>query len=63
MSYCSESLNRAIEVFSTKKRAEDRLVRVSAELGTAPNEMLDTKEGCERLLLHIHSVDLALNME
>ncbi len=63
MSYYSEALNRAIEVFGTQKRAEDWLEKMSSELGTPPREILDTKEGFQRVMRHIHSVDLALNME
>lgn len=63
MSYYSEALNRAIDVFGSERRAEDWLEKMSAELGTAPRDLLDTKEGYERVMRHIHSVDLALNME
>jgi len=63
MSYYSDALNRAIEVFGTEERAEDWLEKMSAELGSAPKQLLDTKDGFDRVLRHIHSVDLALNMD
>ena len=63
MSFYADCLNRAIEVFGTKDRAEDWLEKMSAELGAAPKQFLETREGYERVLRHIHSVDLALNME
>ena len=63
MSYYSEALNRAIEVFGTRQRAEDWLEKMSAELGSAPKQLLDKKEGYDRVLRHLHSVDLALNMD
>lgn len=63
MSYYSDALNRAIEVFGTEERAEDWLEKMSAELGSAPKQLLDTKDGFDRVMRHIHSVDLALNMD
>ncbi len=63
MSYYSKALDRAIEVFGSKERAEYWLEKMSAELGSAPGDLLNTKEGYERVLRHIHSVDLALSME
>ena len=63
MSYYENCLDRAIEVFGTPERALDWLEKMSAELGAAPRELLDTKLGYERVLRHIHSVDLALNMD
>ena len=63
MSYYSDALSRAIEVFGSKERAEDWLEKMSAELGSAPNELLNTKEGYHRVLRHKHSVDLAINMD
>lgn len=63
MSYYSDALDRAIEVFGTKQRSEDWLEKMSAELGTAPRKLLDTQEGYDRVLRHIHSVDVALNMD
>ncbi len=63
MNYYSEALNRAIEVFGTKERAEYWLEKMSAELGSAPRDLLNSQEGYDRVLRHIHSVDLALNMD
>jgi uncharacterized protein (DUF2384 family) len=63
MTYYSEALKRAIEVFGSKERAEDWLEKMSAELGRAPKEITATKEGYERVMRHIHSVELTLNTE
>jgi len=63
MSYYSDALDRAIEVFGTKERADEWLEKMSAELGSAPKKILTTKEGYDRVLRHLHSVDLALNMD
>jgi len=63
MSYYSDALNRAIEVFGSKERAEDWLEKMSAELGAAPKDILNTKEGYDRVLRYMHSIDLVLNMD
>jgi hypothetical protein len=63
MSYYSDALSRADEVFGSKERAKDWLEKMSAELGSAPKELLKTKEGYDRVLRHLHSVDLALNFD
>ncbi len=63
MSYYSAALDRTVEVFGSKERAEYWLEKMSAELGSAPYDLLNTKEGYERVLRHIHSVDVALNMD
>lgn len=63
MSYQSRSLDRAIEVFGSKERAQDWLEKMSAELGSAPIQLLDTKDGYDRVLRHIHTVDLSLHMD
>ena len=63
MSFYSDCLNRAIDVLGTQDRAEDWLEKMSAELGAAPKQFLDTQAGYERVLRHIHSVDLALHMD
>ena len=63
MPYYSGALNRAIEVFGSKERAEEWLEKMCAELGSAPKELLNTKEGYDRVLRHLHSVDLALHMD
>ncbi len=63
MSYYSDALSRASEVFGSKERAEDWLEKISAHLGSAPIELLKTKEGYDRVMRHIHSVDLALNLD
>ena len=63
MSYYEDALKRATEVFGSEERAKDWLEKMSAELGSAPNELLNSKEGYDRVLRHIHSVDLALNMD
>ena len=61
LSYSSEVHDRAIEVFGSEERAEYWLEKMSAELGSTPKDLLSTKEGYERVLRHLHSVDIALN--
>lgn len=63
MSYYSDALDRAIAIFGSKERADEWLEKMSAELGSTPNKMLTTKEEYDRVLRHLHSVDLALNMD
>ena len=59
----SSALNRAIDVFGSEDRAQDWLEKMSAELGSAPNELLGTLEGLDRVMRHLRSVDLALNLD
>ncbi len=63
MTYYSDALNRAIEVFGTADRAEDWLTKMSLELGSAPKDLLNDKEGFDQVCRHLRSVDLALHME
>ena len=63
MSYYTDALKRAIEVFGSKERAEYWLEKMSAELGSPPCDLLNSKDGYDRVLRHIHSVDLALSMD
>jgi uncharacterized protein (DUF2384 family) len=62
MKYLIPALDRAIEVFGSKERAELWLEKMSAELGTSPKALLDSKAGYERVLRHLHSVDIAMNL-
>ena len=62
MIYLIPALDRAIEVFGSKERAELWLEKMSTELGTSPKDLLDSKEGYERVLRHLHSVDIAMNL-
>lgn len=62
MSYYAVALDRAIEVFGTRDRAEEWLEKMSGDLGSAPKKLLDTRDGFERVLRHLHSVDIALNL-
>lgn len=59
MSYYDEALDRAIEVLGTKERAVEWLEKMSASLGASPRNLLDSKDGLDRVLRHIHSVELA----
>ncbi len=63
MDYLTPALDRAVEVFGTHERAEIWLEKMSAEFGVSPKALLDTKEGYERVLRHLHSVDIALNLD
>lgn len=58
----SAARSRAVEVFGRQDLAEDWLEKMSAELGTAPRELLDTSEGFNRVLRHLRSVELALSL-
>ena len=59
MSYYDDALDRAMEVLGTKGRAEEWLDKMSESLGVSPRKLLDSKEGFNRVLRHIHSVELA----
>ena len=63
MTYHSDALSRAVEVFGCEVKADDWLDKMSAELGTKPKQLLDSREGYDRVLRHLRSVDLALNMD
>lgn len=63
MSYHANALNRAIEVFGSKEQAEEWLEKMNAELGSAPSKLLNTKEGYDRVLRQMHSVELVLHMD
>ena len=63
MSYYDDALDRAMEVLGTKGRAEEWLDKMSASLGVSPRKLLDSKEGFNRVLRHIHSVELANNTD
>ena len=60
MTYYAPALDRAIEVFGTQERAEDWLEKMSAELGKAPKDLLNDKEGYHRVKRHLRSVEFAL---
>lgn len=62
MAYLASALDRAIEVFGSKERAELWLEKMSTELGTSPKALLDSREGYECVLRHLHSVDIAMNL-
>ncbi len=59
MSYYDDALDRELEVLGTKGRAEEWLDKMSESLGASPRKLLDSKEGFNRVLRHIHSVELA----
>lgn len=63
MSYYDVALIRATEVLGTKERAEEWLSKMSGTLGASPKELLETQDGFERVLRHIHSVELALDTD
>lgn len=60
MSYYTNAMNRAIEAFGSKERAEDWLEKMNAELGSAPSDLLKTKDGYERVLRQLRSIDLLM---
>lgn len=57
------ALKRATDVLGSKERAEEWLEKVSGTLSGSPKEILQKKEGLERVLRHIRSVELALNTD
>ena len=63
MTYYADAMRRAIEVFGSKDRAEDWMEKMNAELGSAPNELLNTKQGNDRVLQHLHLVEIAQTID
>lgn len=63
MSNYDTALDRATEVLGDKERAEEWLEQVSGTLGGSPKDLLANQEGLNRVLRHIHSVELALNTD
>ncbi|MBC8268615.1 MAG: DUF2384 domain-containing protein [Rhodospirillaceae bacterium] len=61
MSYYESALNRAIEVLGDKERAVDWLEKMSDAFGKSPREILSDQDGLDRVLRHLHSIELALN--
>jgi len=55
-----EVLDRAIEVLGTKENAIDWLEKMSATLEATPKDLCSTRDGANRVLRHLHSVELAL---
>ena len=63
MDFRTKVTARALEVFGSRERAEIWLEKMSEVLGTSPELLLETQVGYERVLRHLHSVDIALNLD
>ncbi len=63
MPFYATTLERAIEVFGTKDCAKRWLEKMSEHLGSSPVHLLNTQEGANQVLRHLHSVDLALHLD
>lgn len=63
MSFYDEVLDRAIEVLGTQENAIDWLDKMSDTLQATPKKLCATREGANRVLRHLHSVELALGLD
>ncbi len=63
MSNYKIDLDRATEVLGDKERAVEWLDKMSGTLGKSPRELLSDQAGLDRVLRHIHSVELALDTD
>jgi uncharacterized protein (DUF2384 family) len=54
-------LDRATDVLGDKERAVDWLEKMSEAFGKSPKEILSDQDGLDRVLRHLHSIELALN--
>ena len=61
MSYYETALDRATDVLGDKERAVDWLEKMSDAFGKFPEEILSDQDGLDRVLRHLHSIELALN--
>ncbi len=61
MTYYEIALDRAIDILGDKERAVDWLEKMSDAFGKSPREILSDQDGLDRVLRHLHSIELALN--
>ncbi len=61
MTYYEIALDRATDVLGDKERAVDWLEKMSDAFGKSPKEILSDQDGLDRVLRHLHSIELALN--
>ena len=61
--FYSAALERATEVLGSSSRAVSWLNKMSNTLQCHPRELLSTKEGYERVMRHLHSVEVALDTD
>ncbi len=61
MSYYETALDRATDVLGDKERAVDWLEKMSDAFTKSPKEILSDQDGLDRVLRHLHSIELALN--
>ena len=61
MSYYETALDRATDVLGDKERAVDWLGKMSDAFAKSPKEILSDQDGLDRVLRHLHSIELALN--
>jgi uncharacterized protein (DUF2384 family) len=61
MNYYETALDRAIDVLGDKDRALDWLEKMSDHFDKSPKVILSDRDGLDRVLRHLRSVELALN--
>ena len=63
MSFYKTALERATEVLGDKERAVEWLEKMSAAFEKSPKEILSDQDGLDRVLRHLHSIELALDTD
>lgn len=61
--YSKLALDRAEEVLGSRERGQQWLDEMSATLGCHPSDLLTDKDGYEKVLRHLRSVELALDTD
>lgn len=54
-----KALERASEVLGNEERAAEWLEKNNGALGCAPNALLDDEAGLDRVLLHLHQIEIS----
>jgi len=60
MSHYETALERATEVLGDEEKAIEWLEKMSGTFSKSPKEILADQDGLDRVLRHLHSVELAL---
>jgi uncharacterized protein (DUF2384 family) len=63
MSFYNTALERATEVLGDKERAVEWLEKMSNAFDKSPKEILSDQDGLDRVLRHLHSIELALDTD
>ena len=63
MSFYKTALERATEVLGDKERAVEWLEKMSGAFDKSPKEILSDQDGLDRVLRHLHSIELALDTD